>query len=91
MDTKFTNSRESLDNARLADTDWAGLTLAERITSVELDGYVVIPNLLSAEQIEKIGTELDTLTTVPRDYTTQLRGSSDGPWPECPETARVIV
>ena len=44
MDTKFTNSRESLDNARLADTDWAGLTLAERITSVELDGYVVIPN-----------------------------------------------
>ena len=32
MDTKFTNSRESLDNARLADTDWAGLTLAERIT-----------------------------------------------------------
>ena len=91
MDTKFTNSRESLDNARRAHTDWAGFTLAERIAAVELEGYVVIPNLLSAEQIEKIGTELDTLTTVPRDYTTQLRGSSDGPWPECPETARVIV
>ena len=56
MDTKFTNSRESLDNARRAHTDWAGFTLAERIAAVELEGYVVIPNLLSAELIEKIVT-----------------------------------
>ncbi|MEO1971145.1 MAG: phytanoyl-CoA dioxygenase family protein [Pirellulaceae bacterium] len=91
MDTRFTNSQESQSHAELVDTDWTGLTLAERIKWVELEGFVVIPNLLTAEQIQTIGAELDTLPTTPRDYSTQLRGNPHGPWPECPEAARLVA
>lgn len=91
MDTRCTNSRDSLKDAKMADTDWAGLTLAERIKWVELEGYVVIPDLLTSEQIEKIGTELDTLTTTPRNYTPNLQGNPHGPWPECPQAANLVA
>ena len=49
MDTSFTNSRESIAEARRDDTDWSSLTRAEQIRSIELEGYVVIPDLLSQE------------------------------------------
>ena len=58
MDVSFTNSRMSIDSARRADTDWASLTLPQRIRSIELDGYVVIPDLLSATQLDAIRVEL---------------------------------
>ena len=58
MDTSFTNSRASIATARRADTDWTSLTTDQRIRSIELDGYVVIPDLLSAAQLEAIRDEL---------------------------------
>ena len=45
MDVSFTNSRTSIALARRADTDWGSLTTEQRIRSIELDGYVVIPDL----------------------------------------------
>ena len=91
MDISATNSPESLRHATPAAADWERLTLAERIRWIELEGFVVIPELLSAEQIEEIGAELDRLETTPRDYTPHLRGNSQGPWPECPEASRVVA
>ena len=46
MDTSFTNSKEQIAHARRDETDWASLTRAEQIRSIELEGYVVIPDLL---------------------------------------------
>ena len=68
MDVSFTNSRESIASAKRADTDWASLTTELRIRSIEFDGYVVIPDLLSAAQLETIRAELSGLPTTAVDY-----------------------
>lgn len=57
MDTSFTNTKESLATARLCETDWASLTRAQQIQSIELDGFVVIPDLLSPDMLETVREE----------------------------------
>jgi ectoine hydroxylase-related dioxygenase (phytanoyl-CoA dioxygenase family) len=91
MDVSFTNSRESIATARRADTDWASLTTAQRIRSIELEGYVVIPDLLSAPQIGAIRDELSRLPTTAVDYSEHQRGCSNLQWTDSPATIRVIA
>ena len=91
MDTRFTNSEDSIATANIVDTDWSSLSFAERVKWIELEGYAVIPDLLSADEIEVLGTELDQLELIPRDYTTQLRAPKPGPWKECPEASKLIA
>jgi hypothetical protein len=38
-----------MSNANIVTVDWAALSLGERIRYVEVEGYVVLPNLLSSE------------------------------------------
>ncbi len=38
MDVSFTNARASIVSAQRADSDWATLTIEQRIRSIELDG-----------------------------------------------------
>ena len=60
MDTQPTNSPESVAAARTVDIDWSCLSTAEQIRHVELEGYVVLPGLLTADQIglaEAMATE----------------------------------
>ena len=80
MDTSFTNSRASIAAARRADTDWTSLTIDQRIRSIELDGYVVIPDLLSAAQLEATRDELSRLPTTAADYSEHQRGCSNVQW-----------
>ncbi len=40
-----------MQQQRLDDRDWSKLTLGERIRQIEVEGYVVLPDLLTAEQI----------------------------------------
>jgi hypothetical protein len=91
MDTTPTNTRESQLAARRAETIWAELTTAERIRSIELDGYVVVPNLLSAIQLEAIRTELSKLPTTAVDYSEHQRGYSDVQWTDSPMAINVIA
>ena len=91
MDASFTNSRMSIASARRADTDWASLTVEQRIRSIELDGYVVIPDLLSANQLDAIRDELSRLPTTAVDYSEHQRGCSKVPWTDSPTTIRVIA
>ena len=58
MDTRFTNTRESLAKAQVANIDWTSLTTGDRIRFLELEGYVVIPDLLSASWLEEMRVEL---------------------------------
>ena len=51
MDTSFPNTRESIADARRDTTDWAALTRAEQIRSIELDGFVVIPDALPPDKV----------------------------------------
>ncbi len=91
MDISLTNTRESLASARRADADWSSLTTGQRIRSIELDGYVVIPGLLSAGQLDAIREELSRLPTTAVDYSEHQRGCANLQWTNSPTTIRAIV
>jgi len=74
MNPSCTNSREAVNTALRPDTPWHSLTRSQQIRSIELDGYVLIPNLLSADLIESVGAELARLETTPVDYSPHQRG-----------------
>ena len=48
--------------------DWSALTEGQRIHSIEVDGYVVLPDLLTAEHIASLKEETARLETVAVDY-----------------------
>ena len=91
MNVSFTNSHESIASAKRADTDWAALTTEQRIRSIEVDGYVVIPDLLSAFQLDAIRGELSRLPTTAVDYSEHQRGCSNVQWTDSPTTIQVIA
>ncbi len=91
MNVSVTNSQESIATARCADTDWSSLTASQRVRSIELDGYVVIPDLLSADQLEVIRTELVRLPTTGTDYSEHQRGAGDVQWTDSPVATEVIA
>ncbi|QDU52584.1 phytanoyl-CoA dioxygenase family protein [Gimesia panareensis] len=91
MDVSFTNSREEVAAAKRVDTDWAALSAGQQIRSLEVDGYVVLPDLLSAEQIAGIRAELMRLPTQGTDYSEHQRGFSGVQWTDSPTTISVIA
>ena len=91
MDTSFTNSKEEIANARQADTDWSSLTTQERIRSIELEGFVVVPDLLSPEQITALHGELDSLPMTSTDYSKHQKGCPDVWMRDCPVSIDVIA
>jgi len=91
MHTQPTNDRNDLESAHLPDVDWAALTPADRIRYLELEGYVVLPDLLPAGQIEKIHKELDRLPTTAVDYSEHQRGASHVEWTDSPGAISVIA
>ena len=91
MDTAFTNSKRDVSLSRRDETDWASLTREEQIRSIELEGYVVIPNLLSANKVEKIRREMEKLPTRAVDYSQHQRGYSDVQWSDSPNAIDIIA
>lgn len=91
MNVSVTNSQESIANARRADTDWSSLTTAQRVRSIELDGYVVIPDLLTADQLQLIHDEMARLPTTGTDYSEHQRGAGDVQWTDSPAATEVIA
>ena len=91
MDTSFTNSKEQIARARRDETDWSSLTRAEQIRSIELEGYVVLPDLLPPETVERIREELGRLPTRSVDYSPHQRGSQDVQWTDSPVSIEVIA
>lgn len=53
---------------RIDQRDWSKLTLGERIRQIEVEGYLVLPDLLSAEQIGRLKAETARLPTQAVDY-----------------------
>lgn len=67
-------------DARTVDTDWAKLSTAQRIKHLEIEGYVVLPDLIAPDEVIKIRDELDQLPTVGTDYSENQRGFRDVQW-----------
>ena len=53
---------------RLDDRDWSKLTLGERIRQIEVEGYIVLPDLITAAQIAQLKAETARLETRAVDY-----------------------
>jgi len=76
---------------KIATHDWSVLTTAQQIKHLEIEGYLVVPNLLSSEQVEKIKLELDKLPTTPTDYSENQRSYTDVQWTDSPNTIDLIA
>ncbi|MBB74694.1 MAG: hypothetical protein CMJ75_09295 [Planctomycetaceae bacterium] len=59
---------------QIDDRDWSMLSLGERIRQIELEGYLVLPDLLSDSEIARLQTEVAELETTPVDYSEHQRG-----------------
>lgn len=91
MDTSFTNSKEQVARAPRDATDWSSLTRAEQIRFIELEGYVVLPDLLSTEVLGKIREELRRLPMRCADYSPHQQGSENVQWTDSPTATDVIA
>src|ERR1043166_3055627 len=66
--------RSGAGSASMIDTrDWSALPMGERIRQIEVDGYVVLPNLLAAGQIAQLKAETARLETIAVDYSVHQR------------------
>jgi ectoine hydroxylase-related dioxygenase (phytanoyl-CoA dioxygenase family) len=57
-----------MQTQRLDDRDWSKLMLGERIRQIEVEGYIVLPDLLSNQQIAQLKAETSRLETRAVDY-----------------------
>jgi ectoine hydroxylase-related dioxygenase (phytanoyl-CoA dioxygenase family) len=57
-----------MQQQRLDDRDWSKLSLGERIHQIEVEGYVVLPDLLTAAQVASLKAETARLETRAVDY-----------------------
>ena len=90
MDVRNTNERREITFARQPDVDWGALTTGERIRHLELEGYLVLPDLLTPEQIIAIGTELAELPLTATDYSPHKKVAGDLLGQDLPETLGAI-
>lgn len=56
------------------------MTLGERIQHLEVEGYVVVPDLLSPEEIARLKTLVAPIETKAADYSDKQRGRAWGSW-----------
>lgn len=88
MTTEPTNTTTE---ARQVDTDWSRLTTAQRIKHLEIEGYVVLPDLIPLDEVQRIREELDRLPTVGTDYSENQRGHRDVQWSDSPHCINLIA
>ncbi|MEO1996092.1 MAG: phytanoyl-CoA dioxygenase family protein [Planctomycetaceae bacterium] len=55
------------------DRDWSILSVGQQIRQIEVEGYVVLPDLLSASEVATLKTETARLETRAVDYSVQQR------------------
>lgn len=74
MTTGYSVGGAATTARRVDDRDWTALTLGERIQQIEVEGYLVLPNLLTPEHLERLRAETAKLETTAVDYSPYQRG-----------------
>lgn len=59
---------KATETARIDERDWSALRLGDRIRQIEVEGYLVLPDLLTGEQIARLKAETAQLDTFAVDY-----------------------
>lgn len=76
---------------RLNQTDWSTFNTPQRIKHLEIEGFVLIPDLLLPEQVAAVKAELDRLPTKATDYSENQRGYVDVQWTDSPQCLDLIA
>jgi hypothetical protein len=58
---------------QIDDRDWSKLTVGERIRQIEVEGYVVLPDLLAPDHIARLKSETSKFETIAADYSIHQR------------------
>ena len=61
-------------NHQMCTKDWQQLTTGQQVQSLEVEGYVVLPDLLTADQVAALKAETALLETTAVDYSIHQRG-----------------
>jgi len=77
-------------SGRNAPTDWTALSLGERIKHLEVEGYVVVPDVLSAEEVAHFKSLVTPMETKAADYSDKQRGRHHIHW-DHPDLATLIA
>lgn len=64
----------------IVDTPWSSLSMGDRIRHLEVEGYVVIPDILSLDLVGQLRDELSRVPTVGTDYTDKKQTANDIQW-----------
>ncbi len=91
MDTRNTNERSEIAGARRPGVDWSALSTGDRIRYLELEGYLVLPDLLAPELISAIGAEMATLPLIVTDYTPHKKAADGLLGLDLPRTLETIA
>ena len=62
---------------RVDDRDWLNLTLGQKIQQIEVEGYLVIPDILRPEQVQRLRDLTDQLETTASDYSEKQRSRGE--------------
>lgn len=62
-----------MDMSRVDSRDWSSLTRGEQIRSLEVDGYLILPDVLSSTELAELRTAAADLETSPMDYSEHQR------------------
>ncbi len=69
-----------MQSPKVDDRDWSKLTPGEQIKSLELDGYLVLPGVLSADHLAQLRQETSGLETKPVSYSVHQRTRGNMQW-----------
>lgn len=62
-----------MKDVKIDDRDWSKLSLGEQIRNLELDGYVVLPDVLQGDHLAALQAETAVLPTTPVSYSVHQR------------------
>ena len=91
MDARNTNEHSDIAGARRAAVDWRALTVGEQTRYLELEGYLVLPDLLGPARIAAIGAELAALPLTATDYSPHKQTADDLLGRDMPHTMAAIA
>ena len=66
-----------MNTGLIDDRDWSSLTLGEQIHQIEVEGYLLLPDLLSPDHIARLKAETAKLETCAVDYSVHQRGCAN--------------
>jgi len=66
-----------MDSSRIDQRDWSALTYPQQVQQLETEGYLVLPDLLTADQLSALKKETASLETTGVDYSENQRTARD--------------